>query len=51
MSVWFLHCLTFGTIFLVIAFFMATGFLMRVRTKSLTPPTDLYNLFSKSENG
>ena len=35
-------CLTFGTIFLVIAFFMAIEFLMAVMTISFAPPIDLY---------
>ena len=35
-------CLTFGTIFLVIAFFMALGFLMGVLTISFAIPIDLY---------
>ena len=34
-------CLTFGTIFLVFAFFMAIGFLMGVMTISFAIPTDL----------
>ena len=36
-------CLTFGTIFLVIAFFIAIGFLMGVMTISFALPIDLYN--------
>ena len=35
-------CLTFGTIFLVIAFFMALGFLVSVMTISFALPIDLY---------
>ena len=34
-------CLGFGTIFLVIAFFMALGFLLGVMTISSAIPTDL----------
>ena len=34
--------LTFGTIFLVIAFFMSIGFLMGVMTISCEIPIDLY---------
>ena len=34
-------CLTFGTVFLVIAFFMALGFLMGVMTISFALPIDL----------
>ena len=34
-------CLTFGTIFLVIASFMAIGFLMGVMTISLTLPNEI----------
>ena len=44
-------CLTFGTIFLVIALFMALGFLMGVMTISFALPIDLYNSLWKSENG
>ena len=44
-------CLTFGTIFLVIAFFMAIGFLMRVLTKSFALPIDLYKFLWISEDG
>ena len=36
-------CLTFATIFLPIAFFLASGFLMGVMTISFTLPIDLYN--------
>ena len=35
-------CLTFGTTFLVIAFFIALGFLMGVLTISFALPIDLY---------
>ena len=35
-------CLTFGTIFLLSASFMAIGFLMRVNTISFALPIDLY---------
>ena len=35
-------CLTFGTTFLVIAFFMALGFLMGVMTISFALPIDFY---------
>ena len=35
-------CLTIGTTFLVIAFFMALGFLMGVLTVSFALPIDLY---------
>ena len=38
-------CLTFATIFLLIAFFMAIGFLLGVMTVSFALPTDLYNFF------
>ena len=44
-------CLTIGTIFLVIAFFMALGFLMGVLTVSFELPIDLYKSLWKSENG
>ena len=44
-------CLTFGTIFLVIAFFMAPGFLMGLMTISFSLPIDLYNSLWNSENG
>ena len=44
-------CLMFGTIFLVIAFFMALGFLMGVMTISFLPPIDLYKSLWNSENG
>ena len=35
-------CLTFGTVFLVIAFFMALGFLMGVMTISFALPIYIY---------
>ena len=44
-------CLTFGTIFLVIAFFMALGFLMGVMTISIALPIDIYKSLWISENG
>ena len=44
-------CLTFGTNFLVIAFFMALGFLMGVMTISFALPIDFYISFWNSENG
>ena len=44
-------CLTFGTIFLVSAFFMALGFLMGVVTISFALPIDLYKSLWNSENG
>ena len=44
-------CLTIGTIFLVIAFFMALGFLMGVLTISFALPIDLYQSLSNSEYG
>ena len=44
-------CLTFGTIFLVIAFFMALGFLMGVMTISFALPIDFYTSLWISENG
>ena len=44
-------CLTIGTIFLVIAFCMALGFLMGVLTLSFALPTDLYKSLWNSENG
>ena len=43
-------CLTFGTIFLVIVFFMALGFLMGVMTISFALPIDLYKTLWISEN-
>ena len=44
-------CLTFGTIFLVIAFFIALGFLMGVITVSFALPTGSYNTLWSSEIG
>ena len=44
-------CLTFGTSFLVIVFFMPLGFLMGVMTMSFALPIDLYKSLSNSENG
>ena len=44
-------CLTFGTIFLPIAFFMSLGFLMGVMTISFALPIDLYKSLWISENG
>ena len=44
-------CLTIGTIFLLIAFFMALGFLMDVLTVSFALPFDLYKSLWKSKNG
>ena len=44
-------CVTFGTIFLVIAFFMALEFLMGVLTISFALPNDLYISLWNSENG
>ena len=38
-------CLPFGTTLLVIAFFMAFGFLMGAMTISFAVPIDLYKLF------
>ena len=43
--------LTFGTIFLIIAFFMAFGFSMEVVTLSFVLPIDLYKSLWTSENG
>ena len=43
-------CLTFGTIFLVIASFLAIGFSMGVMTVSFALPIDLYESLWKSEN-
>ena len=43
-------CLTFGTIFLVIAFFMALGCLMRVMTLPFAVSIDLYKSLWNSEN-
>ena len=44
-------CLTFGTIFLVIVFFMAIRFLMGVMTISFPLPNDLNNSLWNSKNG
>ena len=44
-------CLTIGTIFLFIAFFMAFGFLLDVLTISFALPIDLYKSLWNSENG
>ena len=44
-------CLTIGTIYLVIAFFMAPGFLLSVMTTSFALPIDLYKSLWNSENG
>ena len=44
-------CLTIGTIFLVIAFFMARGFLLGVLTISIALPIDLYKSLWNSEIG
>ena len=44
-------CLTFGTVFLVIAFFMAIGFLMGVLTISFALPIDFYKSLWISKNG
>ena len=44
-------CLIFGFTFLVIAFFMAHGFLMGVLTISFALPIDLYKALWTSENG
>ena len=44
-------CLTFGTMFLVIAFFMAFGYLMGVMTISFALPIELYKSLWNSENG
>ena len=44
-------CPTFGTIILVVAFFMALGFLVGVMTKSFALPIDLYKSLWNSENG
>ena len=44
-------CLTFGTIFLIIAFFVALGFLVGVMTMSFALPIDLYKSLGNSENG
>ena len=44
-------CLAFGTIFLLIAFIMAIGFLMGVLTISFALPIDLYKSLWISKNG
>ena len=44
-------CLTFGTIVLVVAFFMAIGLLMGVMTESFALPIDLYKSLWNSEKG
>ena len=44
-------CPIIGTIFLVIAFFMALGFLMGVLTTSFALPIVLYKSLWNSENG
>ena len=44
-------CLLFDTIFSVIAFFVALGFLMGVMTISFALPIDLYKSVWNSENG
>ena len=44
-------CLTFGTIVLLIAFFMALGFLVGVMTVSFALTIDLYKSLWNSENG
>ena len=44
-------CPTFGIIFLLIAFFMALGFLMGVLTISFALPIDLYKSLWISKNG
>ena len=44
-------CLTFGIIFLVIAFFIALGFLVGVMTISFALPIDLHKSLWNSENG
>ena len=41
----------FGSIFLLIAFFIALGFLMGVMTISFALPIDLYKSLWNSENG
>ena len=43
--------LTFGTIFLVIAFFKAIGFLIGVMTSAFVLPIDLYKSLWISKNG
>ena len=44
-------CLTFGTIFLVIAFFLAHGFLMGMMTTSFSLPIVLYKSLWNSKYG
>ena len=44
-------CITLGTIFLPIAFFMALGFLVGVMTISFALPIDLYKSLWISKNG
>ena len=44
-------CLTFGTIFLVVAIFMALGFLMGVMTISFALPIYIYISLRNSEKG
>ena len=44
-------CAAIGAIFLVIAFFMALGFLLGVSTISFALPVDLYKSLWNSENG
>ena len=44
-------CPTFGTIFLVFAFFMALGFLVGVMTISFALPINLHKSLWNSENG
>ena len=44
-------CLTIGTIFLVITFFMALGFLLGVLTKSFALPIDLRKTLWNSQKG
>ena len=44
-------CRTFGTIFLVIPFFMPLGFLMDVMTISFALPIDLKKTLWNSERG
>ena len=44
-------CATIGAIFLVIALFMALGFLLGVLTIAFALPIDLYKSLWNSENG
>ena len=44
-------CLTFGAIFLLIAFFMANGFLIGVMNISFALPIDFYKTLWISKNG